>query len=482
MKNSHISLVLVFSAVWAYLCVWALIKPPFQSPDEFAHLSRTLGIPSDPWLSSRATVTASARSVNPILFQPQLHSVPFHFEQKFNGNDIRGLKMLDWDRSQTSPPVELATTAINYPAPFYIVAYILGESVSRVLDLSPYGSLYAYRIVVSGASSLLWTLVFSILSTSGLKEARYSILACIVLNPMLAFISSSINPDALFLPLATLSILLASRTILEFRSALLTIFVITITCLTKPAGLLLLPAIGLAGGLVALYRLITKSNWITTLLLSGFSVFTPFLLAYISFYHWVPSGPGDRLPPLPLDAYLTHIHLSSWNLFIGSWGTLGWLDYNTSAIYYKLVGWSLLLNLILFIGFFVTLKARLAKSFFLAVGLLHPICLFVMEFKMYPLVGLLMQGRYFLPGIIGVMVVFTHPQRWARVIMVLSIIILSAALLKRTVDRYYHGRWRMVYYAIPGVEIPERPLRHPIVPTIEESEVPGSPMLNNLGR
>ena len=229
---------------------WALITPPLQSPDEGSHFAYAQSLAerfarpgdaarhsySDDQELADAVVRASARA---------------HFS---------GQMKADWSTRDEATYVDQAklkpsrsngggpNAASNNPPLYYLYADL---AYWASYSGNAFDRLYAMRIW--GVSLLLLTVVGAwLLAGEVFGRRRLPQLACatvVGLLPMTAFISTSVNPDALLTTLWTFALWLATRVIkrgLKLRDALALCAVTAAAILTKGTGYALVPAVLLA--------------------------------------------------------------------------------------------------------------------------------------------------------------------------------------------------------------------------------------------
>jgi hypothetical protein len=76
--------------------------------------------------------------------------------------------------------------------------------------------------------------------------------------------------------------------------------------------------------------------------------------------------------------------------------------------------------------------------------------LFAIEYLYLHEAGYFLQGRYFLPGSIGLAAwLLMHRGTIARATMVASVMAINVLLFGATVQRYYAGDWNVAWRALP---------------------------------
>jgi len=210
------SLAVLLVVVMLVGLAWALVVPPWQSPDEIAHFAYTQtlaesfrlpGIPGRPEESSDQSVADAAVGAGPGTFYPQ--SAP----PDWNRSDYAAYLA----RERGAHPPSKSNGGGGNPASSNPPLYYLFADVGYLIDHSgtAFGRLYAIRI--SGVLLVLLTTVGGwLLAGETLGRRRLPQLACAAvagLLPMNTFISTSVNPDALLIALWTLALWVGARVI-----------------------------------------------------------------------------------------------------------------------------------------------------------------------------------------------------------------------------------------------------------------------------
>ena len=251
---------------------WALINPAWQAPDEDVHFSyvQTLAelhrLPGTGGnsLSSAQVNSMQATNTDPVVF--------FSYARPEWSETA-------WDRYRFRSPIITTkdgggqNTASGYPPAFYL-AGLIGYKLAGSDDVL--SRLYATRFV-----SIFWLLVTTIgawLFAGELfgrrRELQLVTAACVGLWPMLDFISSSVNPDALMYATWSLALWLGVRILrrgLTFGQGLAFGAVVGVALVTKAPSLALLPAAAFVG-LWSLGTLIRAGRYRAALILTGAAV------------------------------------------------------------------------------------------------------------------------------------------------------------------------------------------------------------------
>jgi hypothetical protein len=319
-----------FLLTWAFFSAWGVLRPPFQSPDEFAHYIRVQSAPYQPWIGLDSMVTVSAGDLSPLIANGKLHQLPFHAGQRLNRREVWELKNATWpNNSAASQTTEAETSAARYPPLYYDCLYFIGHPLTHLLALSPYDSHYLYRLITALLAALLWVIVYISLDGIGLERPHWPLLLMVVLNPMLAFMSSGINPDAWVYPLVALGMVYALRFLRESRGWGNALMVLSVAPLVKQPALFIQPAIFVIAIIYSIIRW-HKGTFTKQYLLGALGLLLlPTAIYYFSFHWFSPPGLAEpaQMPDLPLPDYLSGLAARSSFFFKMYWGYLGWLDY-----------------------------------------------------------------------------------------------------------------------------------------------------------
>jgi hypothetical protein len=443
----RLRLAALFVALFANFLVWALIKPIFQAPDEFAHLTKALSVPAQPWVSPTFKVEVHEHFYNPLLDTPYLHEVPFHPKRKFSVETIDELQATRWSKRGDWSKEHHRTTSFMYPNLYFGLVFALGQAATELLSLSPYDSVYAFRIASSAFSAALWTVVFVALRCLG--RYRTPVFALLVLQPMLDFMSSSIHPDALALPLSALVAITAYDAILLGRGLGAAVACLLALLFAKSNAVVVFPVLAtLATAVWGLRRAgLTelRVHWRNTAVL----VLGCFVLFHLSFYYWSPMVILWYGFEESLLSYLNHLVFRIPGLFIGYWGGFGWLDYTAPRWVYLVILGLLLANAAALGWSWRKRDGDPRYAALLAFSALYAGALVAAEFVYVPRAGYALQGRHFLPAALGLLVVVCHHAAWLRRAFVAFLVVFNVYCLQLTVDRYYAGDWSLVRRALP---------------------------------
>lgn len=459
---------------------WALLVPPWQSPDEAVHFAYAQS------LAERfALPDAKDRgpfSTDQILASDAVHAlqIPFYTDQ------VRP----DWSRSDYQRYLRAAAThpsgsnggglsadAANPPL-FYLfddLAY-WGSLGSNALE-----RLYAMRMwnVTLLLSAVLagWLLSGEVFGRRRL--AQLTCAAVIGLVPMQTFVLTSVNPDALMVPLWTLALWLGARVIsqgAQTRDAAALCSLTAAAILTKATSYALVPPVlvalligwrqrppaerrrtGQQLALASLALFVPVLGWVglskglgrpvvNTIQASPGTQGHPFLVRQFLSYVW-----QFYLPRLP---FLTPVGTSSglalWDVWIrGGWGVFGYLEVAMPLWIYQVLAVVTGLVAAAALGLLARIRDRLRVellTFFVLTLLSLLLLLHVSDYRsLIAGNGPLLQGRYLLPGIglfgLAVGLATTRlPARWRGGFcgaVIVALLLLQVVALVTVAKRYY---------------------------------------------
>lgn len=451
MKPQIRSWMRVFIPLLVYFSVWALIRPPFQTPDEFAHAYKAYSISRTPWLAPDVWVGAYRRFVNPLAQDPVLNALSGHTVPVLSRSEIARLKGVGWPAAPGWAVEKQPSSAFNYPGLYYLPVFAIGQGATEILALTPYQSTFAYRLATALLAALLWTWVYRVLR----QETPHGVpvFLVVLLNPMLAFMSSGINPDALLYPLSALAMLYSYRLFFARDVGAWGTWASVSACaLTKSAALLLYPTLAVLTGLLYFMRrragLLRAAGWFA---LSA-------IFVYLLFYAWAaPTVPalaaqGLKGISLSIGEFLARERFGF--LWVSYWGNLGWLDYRLPDGYYSVLNYLLLANLAWVLlhrqKWLEQPLAWYAASF----AVVFSLGTLALEYRLLPITGWVLQGRYFLPVSLGFAMLAAHDGRLAKWALILFLVVFNAAFMHQTVVRYYDGDWARLWSALPFTAAP----------------------------
>ena len=317
------STAIVAALLGLYFGVWGLLRPPLQTPDEPQHLMKANSILLQPWKSTPGQFDLDRRFVNPLALDTP-EPIDKLFFKPFNAMtpaDIEAVERVPWpDRTQPGPPLAPYARAIaSYPSPYYLAVFALAEPLVRGFAFSPYQATFAYRLATAALAALLWALVWAALIRMPDTSAHAApLFALTIVNPMLAFISSGVTPDAVNNPLCNLGLILLWRVAASGAGAKMAFVVLLAAALTKPSGLQLS---GVAAGVLMAFaglRLVNRRRAARAVAVAIAAA----VISVVVFYYWSPprfmaGGPS----PDTFGQYLaTRVHALGfmWRMVLGS--------------------------------------------------------------------------------------------------------------------------------------------------------------------
>jgi 4-amino-4-deoxy-L-arabinose transferase-like glycosyltransferase len=368
------SLLLLLGASAIVAASWALIVPAWQAPDEHSHFgyAQTLAergeLPAatgERRYSTEQDEAADALGADQLAAnlaaRPEWSREEYErwrARQEAQGpgarSDGEGAGPQGANSARTNPPLYYAFEAIPYHA-------------AGAADL--FGRLYLMRLwsglLLLVAAAATWALVGELLGRRpGLQLAGAAVVA---LQPMAAFVSSSINPDAMLIAAFALTFWLGARVVrrgLTPGAGAALCAVTAIAILAKATGYALLPGVALALAVGAwradLFRRAGAAARGLALPLLALVVPVGAWLAYARLsdrpaVNQVSAGGGDELEHAGLISYLWQFYLPhlpgqmplppgypglpAWEFWIeGFWGKFGWLEVVLPGPVYLAVG------------------------------------------------------------------------------------------------------------------------------------------------
>jgi hypothetical protein len=440
--------------VFVYLAAWALVRPPLQSPDEPQHLLKANAVRLQPWFNAVPDHFAQdRRTANPLALDTPAVLDKLFFKA-FNAlaiAEIDQLRAVPWYPPDGPPLPSYQRAIATYPQVYYWAVFGLAEPVIRGLGLSPWDATYVYRLVTCLLVAILWGVVWDGLERMRLAPGDAAALfALTLLTPMLGFMASAVNPDAVNTALCALAIVSAWRvqspadgdTGAGARVALgASLFA---AAMTKPSGLQLAAVLAAAAIGLALVRLVDRRRAAAVVAIAGGVIAGAFAIFYLwQTPRFMAAGPSADT----LGMYLATRWASVPVLWQMYWGRLGWLDYGAPAVWYRLM-----LALVVVSGACLAWRPRRPAGlavYLAAVWALFFVSTFVAEFRYLPEAGYTFQGRYLLPAAIAFGVIVLHQVRPVRIALLAGVLALNLVRARETVRRDYIDGWRGAVHALP---------------------------------
>jgi 4-amino-4-deoxy-L-arabinose transferase-like glycosyltransferase len=434
-KQAPAPLVLLLGAVAILGVAWALVRAPWQAPDETWHFEYAQSVaergalPGDesrPSASSEQELADQASRAGAIAFH--LSVKPPWDEASFARWERADAALPDAARSDGGGP----NNAASNPPGYYLYEAIpqkalwFGDVFDRLFAMQVWSVLL---LLVSVAAT--WLLAGELFGLNRLLQLAAA--AIVGLQPMATFMSSSVNPDGMLMALWALTMWVGVRVLrkgLTLRSGAVLAGLAAATALTKATGFIVVA--GAAG--VILYALWRQRRFGARRLLRTAAVCAA--VAVIPLGGWlvaarlsdraainqVSSTSGQTISPLdfPSDyfaSYLWQFYLPKLGFmqdvrvdsdygydvwFRTGWGVFGWKEVRLPETVYSWLRWVSYAVLIAAGVALVRRKVRLSApvaAFLGLTGLALVLAMHWIEFRFIVERGgeLFIQGRYFLP-------------------------------------------------------------------------------------
>jgi 4-amino-4-deoxy-L-arabinose transferase-like glycosyltransferase len=470
---------------------WAMIVPPWQSPDAFTHYAYTESLATRLALPGRSgynELSAGARAGEAAVGAHQLQwSSPEakpNWDPSVADRSRAGSSRLSRSDgagptpSSANPPLYYVYATVPYLATFG------GDALDRLSAIQLWGVALLLATV-----SAAWLLAGEVFGRRRLLQLLTAAVAG--LQPMTAFMSTSVNPDALLITLWTLALWLGARLIhrgANRREITALCGLTAAAILTKESSYALVPPVALAlvlgwrrradtelerpanvVGRAILLSALPVMAWIvivralnrpaltiappTASVSRAPGAFVSHFLDYL-WQFYLPRLPGQAPFHVPTLAALPWPRVMPggplWNLWIREgWGVFGWVDvYMTSWVYIALASVTavvVVLALAIIARFRDRLRWSLLAYFGLAVGSLLAV-VHVIEFAtLRSGQGPFIQGRYLLPvislfGLAVALVVSRIPARSrgpVSAVLIVGLLSLQVLALATVAKAYY---------------------------------------------
>jgi uncharacterized membrane protein len=328
---------------WALplLLVVALTTPPWQNPDEAAHMLRISQIAHGGLVAYRFDNTAGGYADPAIIASAATTSrVIFHPEQKVTLGMLSRAGAAQWGST-----AELPFPAIAMYAPVLYVPAVLAVEAGRVLGLSVVHSLFAVRMVNAVAATLIAGLALYFARSTRLA------LAVLLVLPMTVAMFASAAQDGLMIALTLLVVACVDRVVAEDRDPTLweTVAIGVATAAVIIARPPYLPLAALP--LIAVQRGRRRAWWNVAAICAASAVWIAYTFASVSVPLQADFNPKAQLlhflqqpwsfVPLLANTLLS-LHSDYTVTFIG---VLGWLDTFLLPSYYDAASLVLLAGL-----------------------------------------------------------------------------------------------------------------------------------------
>lgn len=435
-----------FVLLLTYFGVWAVLKPPLQAPDEPQHLIRANSVLQQPWVARPDWLRVDARFANPLaIWTPApLAALFFRGDHFLTPAQIEEVRATPWHIGV--PPPEWSMTPLStYPTGYYAPAFAAGQLTTWAFGASPYQSVYAHRFWSLLAAAILWTLVYRTLRSMPEAHGRATaVLAFLVLNPMIGFVSSSVTPDSVNIPLGALAVLLSYQVIVHGSRRGAATAALAACALTKPSALLIAGSLSGAATLFLLAGQVSRERFLSGVVWLG----RVLVCCFVVFYAWSPprfmAGPPIEATLRQYLGLLAYRLPSIWVLY---WGRPGWADYQVPGGWYLAIAILVALSLLL-MWRSMTHGRRLAVFCLLTlVGYLFGMV--IGEYHYFPVAGVNFQGRHVLPASIGLCGLVMHEAVWVRRAFIGFLGVFNLTLMHQSFVRYFAADWTALWLSLP---------------------------------
>jgi len=467
--------------VVAGLC-WALLVPPWQSPDEnaqFAYaqsIAERFELPGDAsrpgWSADQSLaddyVNANALAFRSSVVRPNWTARDFKaYQQKVAHSDVPRDDGGGPNPAASNPPLYYVYADLAYWATYW------GNAFDRLYAMRIWGISLLVLAAVGG-----WLLAGEVLGRRRLPQLACA--AAIGLFPMETFMATAVNPDGLQVALWTFAFWLGARVILRAarpRDVLSLSAVTAAAILTKGTSYALLPAVLVALLIGWLRR--PQGQRIDLGLpysVAGLIVTVPILAwlqmsgaAGIAAVNAVGS-PAAGVQPLPFKvnqflAYLWQFYLprlpfmgleratpglSVYNIWIRTgWGTFGWLEFGMPTWVYTVLASVTGAIAAAIVAILATIRGAVRWELVAFFAVAFVALVFGLHLTDYRSIirgqGAILQGRYLLPllGLFGLsiaLIVSRLPLRWRGigcVALIVGLLALQVLALSSVAARYY---------------------------------------------
>jgi 4-amino-4-deoxy-L-arabinose transferase-like glycosyltransferase len=247
-------LLLLLGAVAAFVVAWALFVPPLQVPDEQAHFGYVQSLVEDgkrPKGGGRNAERHLSREEELAIHHSRALTIIQNPHQKPPWSEDADARWRhaarELEGSGRGGISNLGTQAVNPPL-YYLyeaIPYELasgGDFFDRLYAMRLFSGLLLLVTAVAG-----WLLVGELFGRAPLLQLAGA--SVVGLQPMTTFISSGVNPDALFDAVVGIVLWLSARTLvrgLEWRRGAALVAALLAAVLVKGTALLFLPAVAFA--------------------------------------------------------------------------------------------------------------------------------------------------------------------------------------------------------------------------------------------
>lgn len=423
---------LLFFCLYAsYLALWATLYPPEMGPDEGSHLHRCLALQEHPLSCDTTHPLIPSESANPFADQPLLAHMMLNSSKKLTPSDVRELKNLPWRPAGHKVP---AYTYHHKHAPlYYWIVHFPASGLTKLFSLSPWNSYLAYRLVSAFYAALLWTLALRAALVAFPFRGVLAFMFTIIFNPMVVFVGSSINNDALTLPLAALILCHGVLYLRGKRGLQGVVTGLLLFAAMKASALPFALALGLGMGVAGCLESDTKRRQLWSL---GAASMGACLVSWIVYYSWNPPYFMGQASEDDLEAYLVKLPQGMSFLFVHYWGSLGWQDCHLPEWGYKAIA-----AVSVFLTALGALRLRRLSRWIFRSLCVSALCLtlvlFAGEYSRLHISGYVLSGRYWLILALALNLMFLNRNRWIQAAVVAGMIAMNLYFIGAIQERYY---------------------------------------------
>lgn len=216
-KHSQLTIIILF----VLACIYSVLIPPFQSPDEFDHIKRAYALSK----GNMAMITPENQSTGIMVdsglnaYMAIFNKLPFKYENKLTSGDVHAAASIDWSGKEIFSPAP----GVSYYFPIVYLPQAIGLGVGQMINLSVNTSYYLARFF-----SLL-TITFLLIASFKIYRPNYLVLA-LLLIPMTLFQVSSASLDGVATALSVLVLSLFMRATTQTHEIDIRSFAILIVC------------------------------------------------------------------------------------------------------------------------------------------------------------------------------------------------------------------------------------------------------------
>lgn len=477
-----------FISIWlfyiTFFCFFAILRPPFQSPDEFSHFGRMCGIFNGVWCAKNNFTNIGNTGLIELYSAKRLGDLPRNRVERLSNDEVQHLKSLPRVKVVPSIPIDISscdrewvrinvtrraeqseycrclitetgklqecgyfiTTAWQYPPLYYLFGANMLSLVNYVA-LPPYNAFYLIRIGTAIFSAGLWSLAITILAKTFPISRAMCLAICGI--PMLSFMCSAINPDAFLYPLVTLCAACFNWGLSEDKPDVWMWYSCTlcVALLCKMTAFFVVPPLTL----IAILTLRKGGSAFVTFTLTTVVGFGGAVFFYYGLFGRFDL-PSESGPYISLINYLT-IPYTYGAMYKSFWGSLGWLDVDV-GLWASHILWILVI-IANMISFKTILKSRgvpgknslsnimsmnsILVCWFIFVG--HASTLVASEYIHFRQLEWINQGRYLLPAVTFLLIGALCKKNIIARLFLITLIAFEIWMVNTMIYRYFDEGW-----------------------------------------